>query len=175
MRNPAAWLLVVLGSGFVLFTAAGVLKVLLEEIPASARPEAIQQRFGRQLEFLRDLAATYPAKECRTDLPTEIESSAAWEKRVDSGAELFSEPVILGASVICYLPNATMYLAVKVYEKPTESFSRVMVLPRTEPPSVSLWYTRERRVIHYEDHVLDSSGVTKGYRLVLDLDRLENH
>jgi hypothetical protein len=172
------WLKILVPAALLLgVVAAVIVKVLVEELPAYAQTAAIQARFGEQLECLQELMLRQPGPACLDhDSPLQvmagIERLEPWWDRFEERADLFAEPVILAAGVVIFCDGAEHSFNIKNYDEPTGLWSRSVLFPGEEWPSVSLWYGQSHRVVRYEDRLTDEDGTRKGIRLALDLELL---
>ena len=178
-RRFPTWLKISIAVTVLLGLAvAAMIKVLLEEPPPYAQPAAIQARFGEPIETLLGLATTHPSDGCADeDSPEElmryIELEKPWWEEVAGHQDRFSDPAILGATVMFHCEGSTRSMPIKPFEKPTGSWSRDEILPEPEWPAVSLWRAGAQRFIQYEDRFDHPDGGSRGIRLTLDLERLE--
>ena len=114
-------------------------------------------------------------KEEVTEITKGLKDSEAWWKRVEEKVDLFSDPVILGASVAIFAPNMDISLGVKEYEKPSGSLPLSGRGSGVDSPTTRLLFAGARFLVEYENRFLDASGKERGYRMILDLDRLEEN
>ena len=124
------WLIVI--SVFIFLIAAGVFLLMMKELPPCAETQAIEKRFTKQIAFLREMAETCDAdgfiagppsgKEEGAESIKRLKDDEAWWKTVEEKADLFSDPVILGASVVIFAPNMQISHVVKEYDEPSGSF-----------------------------------------------------
>ena len=178
MRRFPTWLKIAIPVVLFLGLAvAAVVKVMVEEPPEYAQAPAIQARFGEQIEILLELARASPSDGCLDEgspreIMKEVEILTSWWSQVGEQEARFRDPAILGADVVFYCEGSTRSLSVKSYEEPTASWSRSVIFPEREWPTVSLWYAGEKRLVRYEDRLEDTGESPRGIRLILDLERL---
>lgn len=167
------------------------------DLPPCADPEAIEARFAKQIEFLKDLAVSFPfeqhlpvsrrpdekqIEEFRAELEKYQGTMEEWQRRVDQGADLFADPAIIGASVIN--DHSSQYVTrtvIKECEELEESWFGAMLesisggasSPGVDKPAVRRLHVVGRRLVRIENLFLDPAGKRRGYQLVIDLDRLE--
>jgi hypothetical protein len=161
-----------------------VLMVLFKELPAAATPEAIQSRFAAQVALLHEMASKYALEEVDVSMenPKEdfedfidyIERQENWFDQYRDQFDLFDDPAILGASVITkYDGHTTSSISLKAFEIPAGSWPLSMGSPGINRPSARLWYADGQHIVKYENKIQDAEGRIKGYKMILDLDRLE--
>jgi len=180
------WLLILaLAIVFLLIIAVGAFIVMSRDLPPNAEPEAIRARFAEQIAFLEELAASHTAEEFdETEMDAtkdpsalieHIEKEKEWMGPVEEHADLFSDPVILGAYIITrYTNRRTTFISVKVFEdEPEPSIPLSRNTPGVNQPALSIWQARKKRWITYENLVLNAAGEKRGYQLILDLDLLK--
>lgn len=150
---------------------AGLLFLLFEGLPPSVSPQALEERFKDQIDFLKTMAADHPGSGYQKE----------WWRQVEAKAGLFSDPVILGVSIyVCHEPRRFTSVTVKSFEAPRSSMleswikdlSQSETLPDVGRPTLVHWHAGGRRLVKYRNLFLDASGKRKGYQLVLDLDRI---
>ena len=181
MTRFPTWLKIAIPVGLLLGLAfAALIKVLLEEPPEYAQLPAIQARFGEQLDILLELARTNPSDGCTyhdapQDVLRQVELLKPWWEQVDVIRDRFADPAIVDAEVVYYCDDfgfGENSFGIKDYQEPIGSWSRSLFLPANEFPSVSLWHAGPRQLVRYEDRLSASDGISRGIRLVLDLERL---
>jgi hypothetical protein len=157
---------------FAFILVAGLLFMVLEKLPPSASPSALEARFSVPIRFLKEMAACHPGPG----------HHKAWWDRVEANAGLFSDPVILGASIyVCHESMRTVSMTVKAFDAPESTvleswindLSPSSAFPDVGRPSLVHRHAGGRRLVKYRNVFLDASGKRRGYQLVLDLERLE--
>jgi len=177
------WLIVI--SVFIFVIAAGAFLLMMKELPPCAEPEAIEKRFAEQIACLRELAESCDAdgfiagppsgKEEGAESIKRLKDSEAWWKSVEEKADLFSDPVILGVSVVIIAPNMQISHVVKEYDEPSGSFPLSGEESGVDRPATRLLFAGARFFVEYENRFMDESGMERGYRMILDLDLLEEN
>ena len=172
----SAWLKITIPIAFfVLISLAALIKVAVDRPPAYAQPAAIRARYGEQLDILRELARTNPVDDCLPeDRPEELVEKTAvmepWWDRMETQRPYFADATILGAEVIRHCGGRTSGYGVKSFD--AFAWSLPVDLTHREFPSVSLWYSGERRFVRYSDKITDDDGIVWETRLTLDLELL---
>jgi hypothetical protein len=153
-----------------------VLRVLQEEIPPHAQVPGIQERFPQQIAFLAMLADEFPVEGCADDpeeMVEEIRQLERWWARAEAGDDVLSHPAVMGAEVMRYCGDRELGYSVKESTGPQGAWSPAMLFPPDEYPAVSLWHLGAHRLVRYEHRMPQPEGITRGYRLTLDLERID--
>lgn len=189
------WLLVAAGL-FLLCMAAGLVVLMFQDLPASAKPEVIEAQFAEHLAFLKELALTSPA----SGMPSLRNPSQkgdekawkeyhkvwkAWAKKAESRPDLLSHPAVLGASIVIFLSEGgtRTHVMMKDYEEYEPSWVEGLrgILdgesrtPKVGRPVVRHWMAGKMHLARYENLFLDPEGVKMGCRLIIDLNHLDSN
>jgi hypothetical protein len=191
--RPPTWLLVA-GGLFILCIATGLLVLLFQDLPASARPEVLEEQFKEHLAFLKECALACPISRTPSlpDISRKMDEAAwreyskalkAWSRKAESRPDLLSHPAILGASV--YILRAEggtrARITIKDYDDDDPSwfesmrglFSQESREPEVGRPVIRHWLAGKKHVVQYENRFLDPEGVEMGCRLILDLNGID--
>lgn len=171
----------------LLGTAVALLSIVSRELPASADPDLIKERFAGQLDCLRELALKHPTVDLlpsRLHLPRSSNAARengkgasseemtktilvafdrmeSWRRKLEDCTPLFDDPAILEASVmIRHTERSTTRVIVKDNRLPDESLIQSLLNPLTE---------KRRRIGSDRSSVV---GWSAGQRLLLRYEEL---
>jgi hypothetical protein len=177
---------------FAIAIFAGLVVIATRELPACARPAAVEKRFATQLEHMRGLLVNHgpditppevtadekessgePSAGTRAiDIPT-LPHEDMWWLGIDIDKKLFDDPVILGASIRFFRKNCVTAITVKDFDEPGNGWTLSLRIPAVDRPVVTLYSAGKKRWIRYENRFEGPGGMQRGCRLYLDLDLLE--
>ncbi len=177
---------------FVGAVFAGLVVIATRDLPECAQAAAIEKRFAKQLDHLKELALTRGPDIPPPETPVAEEESTGnesaeirdaihrflpreemWWIGMEIDEELFADPAILGASIRYYRDGTENCIIFKDNNKPDGAWTLSFQSPTLEEPEVSLYQAGKKRWIRYENRFEGASGMQRGCRLCIDLDLLE--
>ena len=126
----------------VALLVATVTRVLMDEVPAHARPAVLEERFAEQLAFLRGMADSLPMNVCTDDLLSSLELDESadpdvireqlesilapmeqWQAQATAGWSALDDPVILSADIVQFCNDSGSTFIIKPYEATSIAWS----------------------------------------------------
>ncbi len=175
----------------VALLVAAVTRVLMEEVPAHAQPEVLEERFAEQLVFLRGMADSLPVNVCTDDLLASVELDGdadpngirkqiqsilaplqQWKAQATAEWPALDDPVILSADIIQFCNDSGSTFVIKPYEATSIAWSTAIFTAKDQQPLVSLWFAGTKRQVRYNARVGGSDEDPLVVRLILALEEL---
>ena len=170
---------------------AAVTRVVMEEVPAHAQPDVLEDRFAEQIAFLRGMAESVPVNVCTDDLLAGLEPDEnadpdvlhenlqsilaplkQWQDLAAAGWSALDDPVILSADIVQFCDDSGNTFVIKPYQAESMAWSTAIFTARDQQPPVSLWFAGAKRQVRYNARVGGSDEDPLVIRMILDLEGL---